>query len=130
MCLLIPRPRCWRPDADGFFWLDVQAFRSAVAPDAPAEETALIAAAQKPIAMKCLGERIDKAAWRAKPSWFLIADNDRMVSPETQRFTAQRMKSTVVSLPVDHVPIASNPQAVADLIEQAAGSLKILVTVP
>src|SRR5579863_4899643 len=81
VCLLIPRPRCWRPDADGFFWLDVQAFRSAVAPDAPAEETALIAAAQKPIAMKCLGERIEKAAWRAKPSWFLIAENDRMVSP-------------------------------------------------
>jgi len=49
---------------------------------------------------------------------------------ETQRFTAQRMKSTVVSLPVDHVPIASNPQAVADLIEQAAASLKIVVTVP
>lgn len=109
-----------QPDADGFLWLTVDAFRSAVAPDASASETALMAATQKPIALKCLGEPMTKPAWKEKPSWFLIAERDRMVSPETQQFTAGRMKSKVVSLPVDHTPLASNPDAVVDLITAAA----------
>ena len=53
-------------------------------------------------------------AWREKPTWFLIAEKDRMVSPETQRFTAERMKSKVVSFPVDHTPLASKPGAVLE----------------
>src|SRR5215472_7030851 len=82
-----------QPDADGFLWLTVDAFRSAVAPDASASETALMAAAQKPIAVKCLGEPMTNPAWREKSTWFLVAEKDLMVSPETQRFTASRMKS-------------------------------------
>lgn len=112
-----------QPDADGFLWLTVDAFRSAVAPDASASETALMAATQKPIALKCLGEPITNPAWREKPTWFLIAEKDLMVSPETQRFTAARMKSKVVSLPVDHTPLASKPDAVTDLITAAAVSV-------
>jgi pimeloyl-ACP methyl ester carboxylesterase len=107
---------------DGFFWLKVDAFRDAVAPDASREETALMAANQKPIAVKCLGEPMTKPAWKEKPSWFLIAEDDRMVSPETQRFTAKRINAKVVSLPVDHTPLASRAGAVADLIEKAARS--------
>jgi pimeloyl-ACP methyl ester carboxylesterase len=109
-----------QPDADGFLWLNVDAFRAAVAPDASRAETALMAATQKPISVACLGEPMGKPAWKEKPSWFLIAEKDRMVSPETQRFTAARMKSKVVSLPVDHTPLASKPAAVADLIITAA----------
>jgi pimeloyl-ACP methyl ester carboxylesterase len=105
-----------RPDADGFLWLNVEAFRTAVAPDASLSETALMAATQKPISITCLGEPMGKAAWKEKPSWFLIAEKDRMVSPETQRFTAGRMNSKIISLPVDHTPLASNPAAVAELI--------------
>ena len=59
-------------------------------------------------------------AWREKPTWFLIAEKDIMLSPETPRFTAARMKSKIVSLPVDHHPLASKPDAVADLITVAA----------
>jgi len=111
-----------QPDADGFLWLDVDAYRSAVAPDASSSETALMAATQKPIAVRCLGEPMTRPAWKEKPTWFLIAEKDRMVAPETQRFTAERMKSTVVSLPVDHTPLASKPDAVAELIAAAASS--------
>jgi pimeloyl-ACP methyl ester carboxylesterase len=75
-----------------------------------------MAATQKPISITCLGEPMGKAAWKEKPSWFLIAEKDRMVSPETQRFTAGRMNSKIISLPVDHTPLASNPAAVAELI--------------
>lgn len=111
------------PDQDGFLWLNLDAFRNAVAPDAQPDETALMAAVQRPINVKCLGEPMGKPAWREKSSWFLIAENDRMVSPETQRWEAQRMQSRVVALPSDHVPLVSKPRAVADLIEQALNSL-------
>lgn len=119
-----PHPRApqLQPDADGLLWLTVDAFRNAFAPDASASETALMAAAQKPIALKCLGEPMTNPAWREKPTWFLIAENDLMVSPETQRFTAARMKSKVVSLPVDHTPLVSNPEVVAELIDTAANN--------
>ena len=108
------------PDADGFLWLTLDAFRNAFAPDASPTETALMAATQKPISVKCLGEPMSHPAWRETPSWFLIAEKDVMVSPATQRFTAARMKSQIVSLPVDHHPLASKPDAVADLITAAA----------
>lgn len=117
-----PHPRApkLQPDAGGFVWLDVEAFRTAVAPDASLGETALMAATQKPIALKCLGERMTAPAWKEKRSWFLIAEKDVMVSPETQRFTAERMKSKVVSLAVDHTPLASAPHEVAEVIVTAA----------
>ncbi len=120
----VPHPNvpALQPDSDGFLWLGLEAFRDAVAPNASMEEIACMVAAQKPINVKCLGQPMGEPAWKGKPSWFLIAENDRMVSPETQRFTAQRMKSTVVSLPVDHTPLLSRPQAVADLIAAAADS--------
>src|SRR5215471_3149891 len=107
-------------DEDGFFWLTLEAFRNAVAPDATEEETSLLAANQKPIAVKCLGEPMGRPAWKQKPSWFLIAENDRMVSPKTQRFLAERMHSTNVSLPTDHFPVLSAPEAVCKLILDAA----------
>ncbi len=62
-------------------------------------------------------------ARKEKPSWFLIAEKDRMVSPDTQRFTADRMKSKSVSLPVDHFPLLSRPTAVVDLINEAAAGV-------
>ncbi len=111
-----------QPDDDGFLWLNVDSYRTAVAPDASSSEPALMAATQKPISLKCLGEPMTRPAWREKPSWFLIAEKDRMVSPETQRFMAERMKSKFVSLPVDHTPLASRPDAVAELISAAANN--------
>ncbi len=111
-----------QPDVDGFLWLSVDAYRTAVAPDAPSSETALMVATQKPISLKCLAEPMTRPAWKEKPTWFLIAEKDRMVSPETQRFTAERMKSRFVSLPADHTPMASKPDAVAELITAAANN--------
>jgi pimeloyl-ACP methyl ester carboxylesterase len=114
-----PKAPMLHPGADGFLWLDAEAFRNAVAPDASEDETTLMAASQKPIHLKCLSEPMGRPAWREKASWFLIAEHDRMVSPETQRFLTQRMQSTVVSLPVDHVPLLSRPGPVVELLEAA-----------
>ena len=108
------------PDADGLLWVSAADFANAIAPDASAEEQALMAATQKPIAAACLCVALGRPAWSEKPSWFLIAENDRMLAPETQRFTAERAGSQVLALAVDHMPLASAASSVANLIIEAA----------
>ncbi|HLW54266.1 MAG TPA: alpha/beta hydrolase [Candidatus Angelobacter sp.] len=90
------------PDEEGLLWMSAEGFANAVAPESPAQETAIMRATQKPISIKCLGETTAYQAWREKPSWFLGAERDRMISPDTQRFMAQRAHSTIRALPVDH----------------------------
>src|SRR5215469_14129304 len=79
------------PDADGFIWMSDDGFRNAFAQNATADQIALSAAVQRPIALKCIQERVPKPAWRSKPAWFLIAEEDRMINPKTQNFMAERM---------------------------------------
>ena len=109
-----------QPDSNGYIWMSEEGFRAAVAPNVSSEDATWMTATQKPISVKCLSEPVEHAGWRELPSWFLIAEEDRMVSPDTQRFTASRMRSVVVSRAVDHHPLASDPRAVSDLIDQAA----------
>ena len=117
-----PHPKApqLQPDKDGLLWVDADTFRNAIAPRAVSEESALLAANQKPIAAACLGEPLNAAAWRQKPSWFLIPEEDRMVSPETQRFTAQRAGGQILLAPTDHWPLASAASTVCDLIVRAS----------
>ena len=107
------------PDSDGLLWLPPGAIANAVAPDASPNEAAVMQATQKPIAIRCLGEALTHPAWKDKPSWFIVAENDRMISPDTQRYMAERMRAHVHSLPVDHTPLASAPQEVVDVIAEA-----------
>lgn len=107
-------------DADGFLWLPVGGFADAVAPDASREETTLMQINQHPIALKCLGEPMTRPAWKEKPSWFFVAEKDRMISVEIQRFMAERAKARVYSRKTDHTPLASDPQSVVRLITEAA----------
>jgi len=86
-----------QPDADGFLWLTVDAFRSAFAPMHRHQKRLLWRRTQKAYCLEVSRGTDDQSAWREKPTWFLIAEKDLMVSPETQRFTAARMKSKVVS---------------------------------
>jgi pimeloyl-ACP methyl ester carboxylesterase len=69
-----------------------------------------------------LGTPIKKAAWRTKPSWFVIAENDRAISPDHERSTAERMKAKTLSLPTSHLPMLSQPQKVADFVIEAGAS--------
>ena len=107
------------PDSDGLLWLPPGAIANAVAPDASPHEAAVMQATQKPIAIRCLGEALTHPAWKDKPSWFIIAEKDRMISPDTQRYMAERMRAHVHSLPVDHTPLASAPQEVVHVIAEA-----------
>ncbi len=77
-------------------------------------------AVQRPIALKCIQEPAPKPAWKSKPSWFLIAEEDRMINPKTQHFMAERMGATTRALAVDHTPLLTAPEKVVDIILDAA----------
>jgi pimeloyl-ACP methyl ester carboxylesterase len=100
-----------------------EGMKNAVAHRATAEQNAIRIAAQRPIAMKCLGEAIQTPAWRTKPSWYLLAEDDRMFSPKTQRFVAERMGAQVRSHDVDHAPQISSPATVVEFVLEAASAL-------
>jgi pimeloyl-ACP methyl ester carboxylesterase len=75
---------------------------------------------QRPIAMKCIHERAPAPAWKSKPSWFLLAEEDRMISPETQQYMAERMGAKIRRHSVDHTPMHTAPDVVAGVILEAA----------
>jgi pimeloyl-ACP methyl ester carboxylesterase len=107
------------PDPDGFIWMPDDGFKNAFSQNATAEQIAVCAAVQRPLSVKCIQERAPKPAWKSKPSWFLIAEEDRMINPKTQHFMAKRMGATTRSLLVDHTPLVSAPERVVNIIMEA-----------
>ena len=110
------------PDADGFIWMPEESFAEAFAQNATAEQIALARAVQRPIAVKCIQEPVTAPAWRTMPAWYLVAEDDRMINPKTQRFMAERMKATIRSYAVDHTPLLTAPDKVAEIILEAIKS--------
>jgi pimeloyl-ACP methyl ester carboxylesterase len=108
------------PDADGFLWMPDEAFANAFAQNASAEQLRLSRAVQRPISVKSIQEPAPAPAWKSKPVWYLVAEQDRMINPKTQRFMAERMRATVRSFPVDHTPLLTAPDKVVDVILEAA----------
>ena len=111
------------PDGRGFLWMSVEGMKNAVAHRATAEQNEILAAVQRPISMKCLGEAIRIPAWKSKPSWYLLAEDDRMFSSKTQRYVAERMKAQIRSHDVDHAPQISAPAIVVEFVLEAAATL-------
>ena len=108
------------PDSHGFIWMSDDGFRRAVAHRASLDQTNIATAVQRPIAVQCIQEPAPTPAWKTKPSWFLIAEEDRMINPKTLHFMADRMKAKVQSHPVDHSPMYTEPNLVIDVILDAA----------
>lgn len=110
------------PDADGFIWMPDEGFANAFAQNATHEQIALAKAVQRPIAVKSIQEPAPAPAWKLKPTWYLLAEEDRMINPKTQHFMAERMKATVRSFLVDHTPLLTAPNKVVDIILEAANA--------
>jgi pimeloyl-ACP methyl ester carboxylesterase len=108
------------PPQDGFLFLDKEKFASAFAADVDAEKAAFMADSQVPWGVEALGGTISDAVWRTKPSWYLIATDDKMIPPPAQRFMSKRAGSTVVEVKGSHAVYVSQPKAVAAVIEKAA----------
>ena len=107
------------PDAHGLIYLPEAAFAAAFAQNASKEELAVLAAVQRPISPACITVRVGRPLWKDRPAWFLIAEQDRMIVQENQRFMAERMKARLRSHPVDHAPLVTAPSYVLDIIREA-----------
>src|SRR3954454_1063021 len=108
------------PPVDGFLFLDREKFAGAFAADVPAGEAAFMADSQLPWGVEALNGTVTEPAWRPRPSWYLVATDDRMIPPPAQRAMSERAGSTVVEEAGSHSIYVSQPRATADLIEQAA----------
>jgi pimeloyl-ACP methyl ester carboxylesterase len=108
------------PDSHNFVWMPEDAFRRALAHKASADQASVAAAVQRPIAVQCIQEPASKPAWKTKPTWYLVAEEDRMINPKTQRFMAERMGAKVRAHPVDHTPMYADPKVVIEVILEAA----------
>jgi pimeloyl-ACP methyl ester carboxylesterase len=111
------------PPKDGFLLLDREKFHGSFAADLPTNQAAFMADSQVPWGVDALGGSITDAAWRTKPSWYLVATEDRMIPPPAQRLMSERAGSTVVEVAGSHAIYVSQPAAVAALIEQAASAV-------
>jgi pimeloyl-ACP methyl ester carboxylesterase len=110
------------PDAHGLIWMPREGFGAAFAQHASPERAALFAATQRPIAVACLQEKAPRPAWKVKPCWYLLAEDDRMINPATQLFMAQRMGARIRSEKIDHTPLVTAPEPVIDVILEAVAS--------
>jgi len=108
------------PDVHGFIWMPGGGFARAVAHKASAEQTTILEAVQRPIAVKCIQEKVPLPAWKTKPAWFLLAEEDRMIAPETQCYMAERMGAKIRTHQVDHSPMYTEPEVVIGVILEAA----------
>lgn len=113
------------PDSHGLIYLPDTAFATAFAPNAPAEQQVLLAAVQRPISPACITVPMARPLWKDRPSWYLIAEQDRMIVRANQRFMAQRMNATVRSHPVDHTPLVTAPSIVVNIIREALGAITV-----
>jgi pimeloyl-ACP methyl ester carboxylesterase len=117
----IPAPPNFQPDVqpDGFAFLNYATFKAGFAGDTSEVDGGFLRDSQVPIAMKALETKVTVAAWRSKPSWYVVATEDGAIAPELQRSTAERIGATTTEVAGSHVVFLTQPSAVAAVIEQA-----------
>jgi pimeloyl-ACP methyl ester carboxylesterase len=111
-------------DAGGFLYLAPDAVLEFLAHDLPATEGLVLAAAQQPLRVSALLDRVTEAAWHTKPSWYGVTDGDRMISPTLQREIASRINASVTTLRAGHLSFLSKPKETADVILAAVDCVR------
>jgi pimeloyl-ACP methyl ester carboxylesterase len=116
-----PHPKAPKlaPDENGLIWLPEEAFPSAFAQNASAEELSVLAAVQRPISPACITVKVGTPLWRTVPTHYLVAQEDRMIVEKTQEFMAERMRARIVRSRVDHTPSVTAPGVVAETVFRA-----------
>jgi pimeloyl-ACP methyl ester carboxylesterase len=108
------------PDGDNLLWLPEDAFSTAFAPDASADDLTVLCAVQRPLRFSCMTTpTTGPVLWKRVPTWYLVAEHDRMIIADTQRFMAKRMNAKIRSHAVDHAPLITAPGLVIDIIHEA-----------
>ena len=111
------------PPQDGFLFLDKTKFAASFAADVPQEKADFMANSQVPWGLVALNDAVTEPAWKTKPSWYLVATDDRMIPPPAQQFMSKRAGSTVVEVKGSHAVYVSKPEEVAALIRKAAAGV-------
>ncbi|MFD2571965.1 alpha/beta fold hydrolase [Spirosoma soli] len=112
-----------RPDAYGYVSMSPKGIFEDFAQDLPESERKLILATQGPQAFTALQEKVSKAAWKTKPSWYVVAANDRMINPDLERTLAKKMKANTLEVKTSHVAMLAEPKTIANVIIEAAQKL-------
>jgi pimeloyl-ACP methyl ester carboxylesterase len=109
------------PDGDGYVWIDPTYFHESFCQDCTADEGLVMAVTQKAPVGTTFGEQLTTAAWKAKPCWYQISSEDRMIHPDNQRRMAARIDPRkIITLPAGHASLASRPTEIAALVAEAA----------
>ena len=122
---LKPHPRAPKlaPDRHGLIYLPEAAFSTAFAQNAAPEDLVVLTAVQRPISPACMTVAVARPLWKDRPAWFLVAEEDRMIIQENQRFMAERMRARVRSHPVDHTPMVTAPDTVLAVLREATSAV-------
>jgi pimeloyl-ACP methyl ester carboxylesterase len=112
-------------DKEGYLSLSTDAVVKHFASDLPEKEARVVAATQGPIAASAFGAQVSSVAWKSKPSWYIVSKLDGAIAPDEERFFAKRMKATTTELRTSHLPMLSQPKAVAAVILDAAAKAQV-----
>jgi pimeloyl-ACP methyl ester carboxylesterase len=117
--------KAFKPDSNGNWWIEQEHFAADFAADIPKEKAAFMAISQVPISTDSFTHKVTNPAWRHKPTWYMVATEDRSINPAQERKMAKRAKAKTVEVKASHVPYISYPKETVKLIEEAATSAHV-----
>src|ERR1700722_4627957 len=116
-------PRHFKPDSNNNWWIEQEHFAADFAADIPPEKAWFMAVSQVPISTDSFTHQVTSPAWKTKPTWYMVATQDRSINPDQERMMAKRAKAKTVEVKASHVAYMSHPKETANLIEEAATSV-------
>ena len=117
--------KAFKPDSNGFWWIDEAHFVADFAVDIPRDEAEFMAISQVPISTDAFTHEVKNPAWKHKPTWYMVASADRSINPDQERMMAKRANAKTVEVKSSHVAYISHPEETAKLIEEAATSAPV-----
>jgi pimeloyl-ACP methyl ester carboxylesterase len=115
--------KAFKPDSNGNWWIEQEHFAADFAADLPKDQAQFMAISQVPISTDAFTHKVTNPAWKTKPTWYMVATEDRSINPEQERMMAKRAHATTVEVKASHVAYMSHPKEAAKLIEEAAASV-------
>ena len=112
--------KAFKPDSSGNWWIEQEHFAADFAADLPKDQAQFMAISQVPISTEAFTHKVTNPAWKTKPTWYMVATEDRSINPEQERMMAKRAHATTVEVKASHVAYMSHPKESAKLIEEAA----------
>jgi pimeloyl-ACP methyl ester carboxylesterase len=113
----------FKPDSNGNWWIEQEHFAADFAADLPKDQARFMAISQVPISTDAFTHKVTNPAWKTKPTWYMVASEDRSINPEQERMMAKRARAKTVEVKSSHVAYMSHPKEAARLIEEAATSV-------